>query len=136
MPTPTPARRTRTRADARFAGLQWTFARIRYDGSKLPGLSGCDTYDECWTIDYPAAEQNLSRRVKTVTSIQVNEPVVVTIDDPALWTYPWIYLVEPGTWIPKDNEVADPARVPAARRHDDVRRLPRSDRVGQPRAAR
>ena len=29
----------------------------------------------------------------------------ITIDDPALWTYPWIYLVEPGTWIPKDNEV-------------------------------
>ena len=95
-------RRASTR---RFAGLQWTFARIRYDGSKLPGLSGCDTYDECWTIDYPAAEQNLSRRVKTVTSIQVNEPAVVSIDDPALFTYPWIYLVEPGTWIPKDNEV-------------------------------
>jgi hypothetical protein len=30
----------------------------------------------------------------------------VSIDDPALFTYPWIYLVEPGTWIPKDNEVA------------------------------
>ena len=44
------------RVDSRFAGLQWTFARIRYDGSKLPGLSGCDTTDECWTIDYPAAE--------------------------------------------------------------------------------
>ncbi|HEY5862197.1 MAG TPA: hypothetical protein VIX61_03845, partial [Casimicrobiaceae bacterium] len=43
------------RPNSQFAGLQWTFARIRYDGSKLPGLSGCDTYDECWTIDYPAA---------------------------------------------------------------------------------
>jgi hypothetical protein len=95
----------RVRADARFAGLQWTFARIRYDGSKLPGLSGCDTYDECWTIDYPAAEQNLSRRVKTVTAIQVNDPVVVGLDDKNLWTYPWIYLVEPGTWIPSDAEV-------------------------------
>ena len=68
--------------------------------SKLPGLSGCDTYDEPWTIDYPAAEQNLSRRVKTVTSIQVNEPAVVDDRDPDLWTYPWIYLVEPGTWVP------------------------------------
>ena len=95
-----------SRVDTRFAGLQWTFARIRYQGSKLPGLSGCDTYDECWTIDYPAAEQNLSRRVKTVTSIQVNEPAVVDIESPDLFTYPWIYLVEPGTWIPNDNEVA------------------------------
>ena len=95
----------RPRADARFAGLQWTFARVRYDGAKLPGLSGCDTYDECWTIDYPAAEQNLSRRVKTVTAIQVNDPVVVGLNDENLWTYPWIYLVEPGTWIPTDAEV-------------------------------
>jgi hypothetical protein len=94
-----------TRPDARFAGLQWTFARIIYEGSKLPGLSGCDTYDPCWTIDYPAAEQNLSRRVRTVTAIQVNDPVQVAIEDPALWTYPWIYLVEPGTWIPSDREV-------------------------------
>ena len=93
------------RNDGRFAGLEWTFARIIYQGSKLPGLSGCDTYDECWTIDYPAAEQNLSRRVRTATAIQVNDPVTLTIEDPALWTYPWIYLVEPGTWIPKDNEV-------------------------------
>ena len=76
MTAGTPTRRTRS-ADARFAGLQWTFARIRYQAWKLPGLSGCDTYDECWTIDYPAAEQNLSRRVRTVTSIQVNDPVVV-----------------------------------------------------------
>src|SRR5262245_66170610 len=88
-----------SRPDARFAGLEWTFARIIYQGSKLPGLSGCDTYDECWTIDYPAADQNLSRRVKTVTSIQVNDPVQIEIEDPALWTYPWIYLVEPGTCI-------------------------------------
>jgi len=94
------------RPDQRFAGLEWTFARIIYQGSKQPGLSGCDTYDECWTIDYPAAEQNLSRRVKTVTAIQVNDPVQITIEDPALWTYPWIYLVEPGTWIPNDNEVS------------------------------
>jgi hypothetical protein len=91
--------------DARFAGLQWTFARIRYEASKLPGAIACDTYDECWTIDYPAAEQNLSRRLKTVTAIQVNDPVVITLEDPALWTYPWIYLVEPGTLRFKDAEV-------------------------------
>jgi hypothetical protein len=93
------------RTDARFAGLEWTFARIIYQGSKLPGLSGCDTYDECWTIDYPAADQNLSRRVKTVTAIQVHDPIQIEIEDPELWMHPWIYLVEPGTWIPKDHEV-------------------------------
>ena len=94
-----------TRPNSQFAGLQWTFARIRYDGSKLPGLSGCDTYDECWTIDYPAAEQNLSRRVKTVTSIQVNEPVVVSLDDPALHVSVDLS-GRTGHLDSKDNEVA------------------------------
>jgi hypothetical protein len=91
--------------DARFAGLQWTFARVRYQAWNVPASQGCDSFNECWTIDYPAAEQNLSRRVKTVTSIQVNDPVVVSIEDPELWVYPWIYIVEPGTLQLKDSEV-------------------------------
>ncbi len=83
--------------DARYAGLQWTFARVRYSAATLPPGRRFDIYDDPWTIDFPAAEQNLSRRLRTVTAIQVNEPVVVTLDDPELWNHPWIYLVEPGT---------------------------------------
>ena len=41
--------------DARFAGLQWTFARIRYDAWTLPPGRRYDIYDEPWTIDFPAA---------------------------------------------------------------------------------
>jgi hypothetical protein len=93
--------------DARSAGLQWTFARVRYDAWTLPAGRRYDIFDEPWTIDYPAAEQNLSRRLKTVTSIQVNDPVVLTLDDPALWTYPWIYIVEPGNLRLKDTEVVN-----------------------------
>jgi hypothetical protein len=106
VPAPDAGAQDPVRPDARFAGLQWTFARIRYESWRLPGVASCDTYDECWTIDYPAAEQNLSRRVKTVTSIQINDPVVITLEDPTLWTYPWIYIVEPGTLRFKDAEVS------------------------------
>ena len=91
--------------DSRFAGLQWTFARVRYDAWTLPPGRRFDIYDEPWTIDFPAAEQNLSRRLRTVTSIQVNEPVVLTLEDPVLWNYPWIYIVEPGNLRLKDAEV-------------------------------
>ena len=55
-----------------------------------------DFYGEPWYIDAPAAEQNLSRRIKTATSIQVEDPIVLTLDDPRLFNYPWIYIVEPG----------------------------------------
>ena len=92
-------------ADSRFAGLTWTFARVRYEAWTMPRGRFYNPEDEPWFIDAPAAEQNLSRRVKTVTAIQVNDPVVITIEDPDLWKYPWLYLVEPGNLRLRDAEV-------------------------------
>jgi hypothetical protein len=81
----------------RSAGLQWRFVRIRYhfhtEGTKIAQ----DFEGEPWFIDAPAADQNLSRRVKTATAIQVEDPIVLPLDDPRLFQYPWIYFVEPGT---------------------------------------
>src|SRR4029079_14972607 len=92
-------------SDARFAGLQWTFVRIRDHAWTVPQGGLLSPEDEPWFIDAPAAEQNLSRRVRTVTAIQVNDPVVLTLEDPNLWTYPWIYMVEPGHLRRRDAEV-------------------------------
>lgn len=91
----------------RLAGLQWTFARIRYsswadEGRGRPRMS---YWEDPWAIDAPAAEQNLSRRLKAVTAIEVGEPVVLTLDDEKLWQYPWIYIVEPSNLQLTDAEV-------------------------------
>ncbi len=91
----------------RLAGLQWTFARIRYnswadEGRGRPRMS---YWEDPWAIDAPAAEQNLSRRIKAVTAIEVGEPVVLTLDDERLWQYPWIYIVEPSNLQLADTEV-------------------------------
>src|SRR5213075_3335140 len=83
-------------ADDRFAGLQWRFVRIRYHYTTEGTHVAQEFYGEPWYIDAPAAEQNLTRRVKTATAIQVEEPIVLSLDDPRLFTYPWIYFVEPG----------------------------------------
>jgi hypothetical protein len=92
-------------ADDRFAGLQWRFVRIKYhyitEGSRFQQ----EFYGEPWYIDAPAAEQNLSRRVKTATAIQVEDPIVLSLDDPRLFTYPWIYFVEPGNLKLLDSDV-------------------------------
>jgi hypothetical protein len=40
-----------------------------------------------------------------VTAIQVGDPVVVTIEDPQLWNYPWLYIVEPGNVRFREAEV-------------------------------
>ena len=62
-------------------------------------------WDEPWAIDAPAAEQNLSRRIKSVTAIDVGDPIVLTLEDPKLWEHPWIYIVEPSNLVLKDTEV-------------------------------
>src|SRR5882762_8980553 len=82
-------------ADGRYAGLQWRFVRIKYhyDAAMLRAR-GDDIFGEPWGIDSPAAEQNLSRRMKTATAIQVEDPILLTLDDPRLFEYPWIYIVE------------------------------------------
>src|SRR5262245_18239606 len=94
--------------DERFAGLQWTFARIKYNSTAGDARSNLRVgyWEEPWAIDAPAAEQNLSRRLRTVTSIEVADPVVISLDDEKLWQYPWIYIVEPSNLVLSEKEAA------------------------------
>jgi len=91
--------------DNRFAGLQWTFVRIRYYAFTVDSRYRLDYWGEPWAIDAPAAEQNLSRRLRTATAIQVNDPIVLALDDPKLFEQAWIYIVEPGNMRLRDHEV-------------------------------
>ncbi|PYR78224.1 MAG: transmembrane prediction [Acidobacteria bacterium] len=92
--------------DLRFAGLQWGFVRVHYTAWTMPPQIGQSMYDEPWYIDAPAADWNLSRRVRTATAIQVNDPIDITLEDPTLFQHPWIYIVEGGNLRLKDAEVA------------------------------
>ena len=94
--------------DDRLAGLQWTFARIKYNSTAGEAQSRLRLgyWEEPWAIDAPAAEQNLSRRLRTVTSIDVTDPVVITLDDEKLWQHPWIYIVEPSNLVLSDKDAS------------------------------
>ena len=82
---------------AQLDGLDWTFVRIQYSSWEENLANFRATYgSDPWTIDAPAAEQNLSRRLGRVTSIRVRDPIILTLEDERLWEYPWIYFVEPG----------------------------------------
>ena len=90
---------------ARYPGLQWSFVRIRYAAWTMRGRYSGSIYDEPWAIDYSAAEQNLTRRLRSVTSIDAGDPIVMQIEDPRLYLYPWIYIVEGGNLRLKEAEV-------------------------------
>lgn len=91
--------------DLRFAGLEWGFVRVHYTAWTMPPRPGLSTYDEPWYIDAPAADWNLSRRVRSATAIQVNDPIDIKLEDPALFEHPWIYMVEGGNLRLKPAEV-------------------------------
>ncbi len=59
-----------------------------------------------WDTDGPDSELNFSFRLQQLTSIKVNpEPIVLTLTDPRLFDYPFIYIVEPGYISLDDDEV-------------------------------
>ena len=88
-----------------LTGLEWRFVRIRYDtpAEQLAEFRRVYWVDP-WEVDAPVAEQNLSRRMARVTSLQVNEPIVLELSDDELWEHPWIYVVEPANLMLTDAE--------------------------------
>jgi hypothetical protein len=86
--------------DPEFEKDVFTFVRIRYTSINDRGWRGR------WAIDAPDAELNFSYRLQQLTSIKVNpNPLVLELTDPELFNYPFIYIVEPGWLVFRDEEV-------------------------------
>ena len=80
----------------------FTFARIRYSSH-----GGGRAWGGGWSTDYRDADLNLSLRLHQLTSFTVDpEGLVIELTDPALFDYPFIYIVEPGRLDFSDEEVA------------------------------
>ena len=84
----------------------FTFARVIY--RRAPNNSGI-SYSSSpigWLTDFPDSDLNLSFRVQQVTSIRTDpDGRVIRLTDPALFDFPWIYMVEPGGLEFKEEEV-------------------------------
>jgi hypothetical protein len=101
--------------DPEFAKDVFTFVRIdfrsesgRYGGGRYGGWR----HGGGWRTDWPASDLNFSFRLQQLTSLKVSpEPKVLTLTDPQLFDYPFIYIVEPGALV------FGPAEVEALRRY-------------------
>jgi hypothetical protein len=81
----------------------FTFVRVKYPSFGRRRWGG-----RSWSTDYPASDMNLSFRLQQLTSLKVNpHPKVVELTDPALFDYPFIYLIEPGAMSLDDAQVAN-----------------------------
>jgi hypothetical protein len=59
-----------------------------------------------WITDFPDSDLNFSFRLQQLTSIKVNpDGRTIRLTDPDLFNYPFIYMVEPGALLLRDEEV-------------------------------
>ena len=94
------ARLIRDRAESRYGG--------RWGGGNGDGNGGeyCSPTAGNWITDFPDSDLNLSYRVQQMTSIKVDpNGRTLRITDPDLFNYPWVYTVEPGGLLLRDEEV-------------------------------
>src|SRR6266513_654885 len=84
----------------------FTFVRIRYSTRERSSRRWGGGHQ--WWIDYPDADLNLTFRLQQMTSLKVDpdpEGRIIDINDPTLFRYPFIYIVEPGDLAFEDDEV-------------------------------
>jgi len=89
---------TKVDYDGRF-----TFVRMSYD----EGLRGVGRGGAHWAHDYPTGEANFLQILATVSNVpaRLDATSVMSFDDPDMFRFPVIYLVEPGYWQPDDVQV-------------------------------
>lgn len=80
-------------------GDEFTFVRIQYTsgGVNYRFRNRMGPYWQSWTVDYPTAELNLMKGLENWTSLNVaDNPLSLSLLDPALFRYPFAYVVEVG----------------------------------------
>jgi hypothetical protein len=85
---------------------EFHMARLAYFAYGCAGSRGrCNDW---WAIDYPHAEAHFLPAVERMTRIEVApDSRSVTLEDDALFDYPWLFLQQPGqgNWFPQGDEL-------------------------------
>lgn len=80
-----------------------TFVRIKFT---MKNLQFNQVWQPPWAHDIPRADRHLMKIVKEFTGIGVNdEGIVLTLDDPELFKYPFAYMCEVGFLDPTEAEL-------------------------------
>jgi hypothetical protein len=93
---------------------RYTFVRIQYESGRGGGLrsfgerSFGGRREPPWAHDYPRAETNFAKIVKETTLIDpfMDGSRILRMDDPEIFKYPILYIVEVGSWQPSDLEIS------------------------------
>ena len=85
----------------------FTFGRVVYQsgGRFFRGFG----YGGRWAVDYPSADANVIRVLRSITTLKINEPKAIELTDPELFEIPFLYILEVGA-LQFSREEADALR--------------------------
>ena len=86
-----------------FPTNNFTFCRIEYTSGFGGGGWGRGRRGGSWSVDYPESDENFSLRLSQITTLNVNRTddgrfkhVIVRLDEPDIFKYPFVYMLEVG----------------------------------------
>lgn len=83
----------------------FTFARVKYGSGQYAYGFRMRYGSPSWQVDYPTADENFVRVLQTVTQLPASEnSLVIGLDDPEFFEFPFAYMVEPGYLQLADGE--------------------------------
>lgn len=84
--------------DGEFKDDVFTFVRVKYNSYRRWNR---------WATDYPDADLNFSYRLQQLTSLKVDpNGKILELNDPEIFRYPFLYMIEPGDLEFLPDEVA------------------------------
>jgi hypothetical protein len=85
--------------DPQFKSDVFTFVRVRYSSYGRRGGGS-------WATDYPDSDLNFPFRLQQLTSMKVDpKPIILELTDDALFDYPFLYMIEPGSLVFSEDEI-------------------------------
>jgi hypothetical protein len=75
----------------------FTFVRIKYNSGRYSYSFRMRYNTSSWEVDYPTAEENFLRGLKTITQLPVSDQsLAMPFTDPEIFAYPFAYMLEVG----------------------------------------
>jgi hypothetical protein len=91
------------------ANAEFHFLRMEYTDYMRRGFGNVSRRGRAsgwWAQDWPDADEHFTKGVQRLTRIDAGDPQHVSLTDPKLFDYPWIYATQVGYWVLSDEETS------------------------------
>ena len=92
---------------------EFHFLRVEYSDNRGGGFGGGfrsvsrrGRASGWWAQDWPDADEHFTKGVQRLTRMDAGDPQHVSLTDPKLFDYPWIYATQTGYWELSDEETS------------------------------